>query len=358
MSKKIMTNPVFIVGVSRSGTTLLRSILNLNKSVCIATETHYFDDLRDQIKQPKASELSNAHQEKVENYFLSLAHRPYGLKGDYTKSRIERKDLREMAQQYGGSADAYFIAFCKLSRQCSEEKIWGEKTPRHLFRIEDILSVFPQSKIICMVRDPRAVCASYRDWKNVANSYLEKDSEGGEIIKEERKRIKASYHIIAHALLWKASMKKIIAAYNNHGKETILIQRYEDLLNDPEGEIKKITKWIGVEYDEEMLLNAPIINSTFIASKQKGGIVKRATDTWKDKLSKTEIVCVQDAVSSRLLAEMDYQKENYSIWFVRRIIPWISLPFAVVRITLANRGRMANIFKYIKKRLGGSTSKK
>jgi LPS sulfotransferase NodH len=70
--------PIFVVGASRSGTNLLRALLNANGEVSISPETHYFDDLRPRLSSGGTAPLEPDDRERCENYFLALSHRAYG----------------------------------------------------------------------------------------------------------------------------------------------------------------------------------------------------------------------------------------------------------------------------------------
>ncbi len=51
-----MAAPIFIVGPSRSGTSMLREVLNRHPDVWITRGTHYFDDIRRRSPDPTAIE--------------------------------------------------------------------------------------------------------------------------------------------------------------------------------------------------------------------------------------------------------------------------------------------------------------
>ena len=44
-----MSGEIFVVGASRSGTNLVRALLNAHSTLWISAETHYFDDLRPRL---------------------------------------------------------------------------------------------------------------------------------------------------------------------------------------------------------------------------------------------------------------------------------------------------------------------
>ena len=163
-----MSGEIFVVGASRSGTNLMRALLNAHSTLWISAETHYFDDLRPRLPRNGTEPLAGEDRERCERYFLSLSHRAFGQAGDPEESRFERDELRTLAAELGGSGDAYFEALCRLRAQRHGRERWGEKTPRHVYRIDDLLSAYPDAKVVCLVRDPRAVVASYKDWHGAA----------------------------------------------------------------------------------------------------------------------------------------------------------------------------------------------
>jgi len=177
--------PIFIVGASRSGTNLLRAAMNKHSTLWISGETHYFDDLRTRL-DPHAA-LLDGEAERCENYFRALEHRPYGQEGQPDAGDLNLEELRAEAHALGGHADAYFEGFCRLRARRNDKRRWGEKTPRHVFRIGEILDAFPSAKIICLVRDPRAVAASYRDW-HLSKRGEDKSSEDREALSSDRER--------------------------------------------------------------------------------------------------------------------------------------------------------------------------
>ena len=87
--------PVFIVGPSRSGTALVRSLVNRHPDVHIANETHYFDDLRRTVAA--AEVLSVEDRQVAVDYFRALTHRPYGHFGE--------KDVDEIGAEQSRTAD-------------------------------------------------------------------------------------------------------------------------------------------------------------------------------------------------------------------------------------------------------------
>ena len=341
-------NPLFIVGPSRSGTELIRSILNNHPDIFVTGETHYFDDLREEFSDSAQSCLSPEKARRCEDYFRALSHRPYGHAGDPTKGWLTVEDLRAERQACGEGSDAYFEAYCRLNAKRSGRQYWGEKTPRHIYRIPDILSRYPGARIICMVRDPRAICASYRDWTNQGGFDFEKDCLHRQALQNEQIRARSSYHIVIHCVLWRGVVNAAFGAQNRFGRKVVYLQRYEDLVGDTKNAGQSIMNWLGLELDER-LLDVPMHNSSFSSFSKNTGVAKEPVHRWREKLSDSEIAVIQDCCGN-IMNLLGYKCEMTK-FSLSRTIPWITLPYAVISAARANKDRIGNVPRYILRRL-------
>ncbi len=85
-----LSSPIFIVGPSRSGTTLMRSMLNNHSEIHLAGETHYFDDLRTHFAGARGLYLDDRARTLCEDYFLALGDQPYGHAGSPDRGWLDR----------------------------------------------------------------------------------------------------------------------------------------------------------------------------------------------------------------------------------------------------------------------------
>ncbi len=345
----INESPIFIVGASRSGTAMMRSVLNNHPDVLISGESHYFDDLRVRMADHTTSALDDEQRTVCEDYFLALDHRPYGHQGDPERSDTKREDLRAMAEHRGKGADSYFEAFCIVRAQRAGKSIWGDKTPRHIFRIPEILERYPNAKVVCMVRDARAVVASYRDWRNQGGFDLEEDPTHAEALREEEQRARKSYNLLLMSLIWRSTVNAAVAARDRFGSDRVHLQQYEEMVTDPEAAARKVADWLGLEFTPAML-DVPMHNSSFSQFEAKSGVSTEPMKRWRSKLSSREIAVIQSCCGPVMKAagyelEPDHVAPPVVWW------EWIKLPFATMRATVANRDRMGNIPQYLWRRM-------
>lgn len=343
-------SPVFICGPSRSGTSLMQASLELTGSVSIAGETHYFDNLRVELGGAATKAIvSEDLRLKVEDYFLSLTHRPFGHNGSPAMGWMNRQSLRNKATEYGDTPDAYFRAFCELWAARTGASIWGEKTPRHAFRIKEIVKCFPNAKILFMLRDPRAVVASYRDWKNHGGFDFEKDPGHREALAEEELRASKSYHPLIVALLWRAALRSVKTALRAFGGDRIRLVHYERLCEQPDIELKLIYDWIKVDAIPDTAA-VPVRNSSYDRFSSKGGFQTSASTRWQATLSVHEIRLVQFIVGSEL-ADSGYARLKLEGDWIRTLLLLCSSVPAAIGAARANTGRSGNLTLYILRRL-------
>lgn len=342
--------PVFVAGPSRSGTALVRSLLNGHPDIHIANETHYFDDLRRNIATEGI--LDAGDQESAIDYFRALTHRPYGHSGDPELGWLDGAQLTARARALGGRADDYLRAYCELSaieESGSPTKFWGEKTPRHVFRVDDILTAYPSARVVAMVRDPRAVVASYKKWRNQGGLPGADDPEHEAKLASEAERTRESYHPLTLALLWRGQANAASAALRRHGPERVRVQRYEDMVRAPEETTKALADWLGVDYSSAML-DVPMHNSSFSTFERGRGVTAEAIERWRGVLDDEEVAVVQ-RVCAGPMAQHDYAAVRIGVGPLRRLRPYLTFPGAAIQALRANSDRSGGLPSYVVRRL-------
>jgi hypothetical protein len=328
---------------------MMRDILASHPEVWMAGETHYLDDLRVRMRGYEQRPLGPEQQRVCEDYFLALLDRPYGRGGDPERraDRLTRDELRAAAAEVGHGSDAYFVGFCQaLSRKDGKIR-WGEKTPRHVFRIDDIFGLWPDARVICMVRDPRAVVSSYRWWKRT-----DRPRRAG-VVRDEAwvaddRRARRSYNPFTISMLWRAAMRASLTAVEKHGSARVRLQRYEDVVGEPEQELRGLVGWLELDFDDA-LLDVAVSNSSFFVPGERG-ISTEPLERWKTNLPPDEISVIQTCCGG-LMRSLGYPPVKSSASPLRVAVAWATVPVALVRAFVVNRHRLGNSLDYVVRRM-------
>ena len=228
MGSAFFTGPVFIVGMPRSGTTLLSMMLNAHPQIAIAPETHFFSHYWRRAHRPPAERLHR---------FLHG-----GVLREMEFSEDDCADIRKAIDEQptvrmalGGVLQAY------AARQ--DKSVWGEKTPAHLEHAGVIWQHFPEARLIAVVRDPRDVSRSLQrvPW----------DRE----------------NVIHHARRWRDYAERIDRHLQERPAQCTAV-RYEDLLRRPEDELRHLCTFLDVDFDAAMLAYHEAEERTFDPSQE------------------------------------------------------------------------------------------
>lgn len=340
--------PLFVVGPSRSGTSLMRAILNGHPSVELAGETHHFDDLR--VRMGGSAALDEEQRRTCEDYYLRLSHRPYGHGGTVEGARLDRGELRRRAAGLGSTADAHFQAYCELVAEAAGATVWGDKTPRHIFRIGEILEAYPSARVVVMLRDPRSVVLSYRDWKNDQGGFdFARDPEHRIDVERDNDRARRSYDIMVLSLLWRSQARAALQAVRRFGSARVRLVRYEDLVEDAGASIAGLCDWLGLAQDPAMA-DVPILNSSFAGFDRTAGVSRHSLARWTRALSEEEIGLVQSACGT-LAAQLGYERHPARASVPSLVRHWGGVPVASVRALFANRERTGKLVPYVARRV-------
>ncbi|WP_337187129.1 sulfotransferase [Phenylobacterium sp.] len=336
------TGPLFVVGAPRSGSELLCASLNRHPAICIVGETHYFADLRRRLRSGQ-SPLTEDEAQICRAHFADLHHR-YG-----SSSLAGTCAALPASTGEASTGDAEFENFCREQARRRGKWLWGEKTPRHIFQADQILAAFPGARILVLVRDPRGVVASYRDWRNQWLFQEKVDDRLLQASAREDRRIRASYSLPIIALLWKSAARTARRLKARHGQSRVKILRFEDLLDEPQVFLSRICDWLGVKFDPAML-DMMVVNSSYVAPGTRQGRDRGAIMRWRQALSPNEIGLVE-ALGGKELERFGYEATGLrgSVMFAAREI--VSIPVTFMRALLANRDRLGRIGPFLLERL-------
>jgi len=172
-----------------------------------------------------------------------------------------------------------------------KKEISGDKDPKNIENLRDIKKVFPQAYILHIIRDPRDVILSrmHAEWSKNRN-------------------------ILLHILAYREQLKLGKIEGERLFKDKYYEILYEDLIENPEMEMKKIVNFLKVEYDSKMLNyyleSHKIIKENEIKWKRSclKPILKNNKGKWKSKLPKKDVFIIESLCSEAF--KMEKYKES------------------------------------------------
>ena len=283
----------FVVGVARSGTTLLRMMLDAHPALAIPPETHFIPKLIKACEDPGADARENA-------IALLRGHRrwpDFQLDADELSRRFDQIEPFSA----GEALRAFYSSYAADQRK----ERWGDKTPGYARRMRKIESVLPEAHFIHLIRDGRDVTLSQLEVHHGAESV-----EGA-------------------AKNWVGGIEK---ARRNAGRVRNYIEvRYEDLVAEPEPVLRRICAFIALPFDDAMLSyheradermseiardfdrqGESAISAEVRASQHSRVASPPQTaraGRWRTEMSETDRKAFE-AVAADLLADLGYELEN------------------------------------------------
>lgn len=267
----------FIAGVQRSGTTLLQTLMSKHPAILMEKRSiafriiTCFKNLYDLLPY-------NIQHDKKEILQWLIENDDKGRLAELIDfEHVEKYDnIRALIQQ------SIYKKTIKKGKQ-----IWGDKSPNLQHYLSDLMLLIPEAKIIHIIRDGRAnaYSMSTRSYKNLELS----------------------------AQQWVEGNIFGLVNQNILGKENYKLLKYEDLLQNPEKELKAVCEFLEIPFSSEML---DLSDDNLSADKR---YVKNFFDTskinkWTKQLSKKELQKVE-RIQGPLLQKLGYSLENKTINF-------------------------------------------
>lgn len=272
---------IFVTGASRSGTTLMSVVLGKSDRILCMNETHFFGECWDP-RVPAESLSESDLQEATAKIFARLERGI--LKAEVTdEDRLKaRQFLKQLPAEQRNPRDVYLAVTAQFTQHAGKT-IPCEQTPRNIFYARRLLDLYPNARVVHMLRDPRAVMASQKKrWRR-------RQLAAVKLPFYHTVRVWANYHPLTMSQLWKrATAIALKLRAENHPR--FLTVRFEDLLQEPEPTLRRVCDFLGVDFDPKML-QVGQINSSHQSSVggARPGLNKEAIDAWRNVLAPGEI---------------------------------------------------------------------
>lgn len=250
---------------------MLRLMLNAHPDIAVPPESRFIVEL-----------WHDSNEVVVADYLKELA----------SHKRFQAWDLpiEAVAAEMNGDRISYRDAidgtFRAWSRAAGRER-WGDKTPRYIEHIPFIGRLFPDGKFIHLVRDGRNVALSYADVPFGPKT------------------------VAAAAQLWGERVSSGLKDGRALGDNRYIEIRYEDLVEDTEGEVADICDFLGIDFDPGMLDYTQRARSAVLprAAQYNPKVMEKPTTgrSWEKEMDPGDVE-VFEAVAGDVLSELGYER--------------------------------------------------
>jgi len=272
------TTPFFIIGTERSGSNLLRLILNAHPALCVPHPPHilkYFGPLA-----ASYGDLDDPPR------LARLVRDVRGLIAAHIHPWEDIPSAKEIAAANPHSlVEVFFAVYDVCCRRAGKHR-WGCKSTFVIDHLEEVLAACPEARFIWLVRDPRDVAVS------------------------SRRSMFSPCHPWLTARLWLRQQEvgqRSVAAH----PESFLLLRFEELLTEPEATVRRVCAFLGENFTPAMLefhqTAAARQSSALSACWQNTGLPIQANnrECYRRELSRAELALVE-GVCGRLMDDLGY----------------------------------------------------
>jgi hypothetical protein len=299
-------SPVFIVGSSRSGTTLLRNLLRSHPNLTFPPESQFiakyyraYGDPRTWSEAIRLGRLILATR-SVQTWQIDLQPQDFG----------DCRSFRDILQ----------TLFDSWARRENKPR-WGDKTPQYVTDIPLLLNLFPNAQVIHIIRDGR----------DVASSAVKASFEG---------------NLFMAALRWKKDVEAGRMAGASLSPSTYFEVHYEALLERSFEVMESVCKFLNEPMDQRVLKPSPPmphplstrpwLNAYLDGSNDQ--IVKSNGTKWRQCLSLSDR-SLFEAVAADTLIDLGYETEGLS-YRVNIMDRWLWRSRHLVRLSVSRCGAL------------------
>lgn len=270
----------FVVGVARSGTTLLRAILDTHPEMAIPGESHFIPGM---VKDRRRYESPSGFQGEL--FLDDLGRHPRFRRWELS----EETARRSFRDEPPATLAAAFRRVYALFAEDRGKQRYGDKTPAYIHHISSIAGLFPEARFVHLVRDGRDVALSRLDHPTMSASPSD------------------------IAILWKRGIEKGRRMGRHLGAHRYREVRYEDLVKDPEEVTRSVCDFIELGFQPVMLSYHQRANEIIRPTRhpRSHGRINlpptRGLRDWQTQMPPADIELF-DILAGGLLEELGYER--------------------------------------------------
>lgn len=250
-----MGQSIFVGGLMKSGTSLVRVLICQNSSIFGGPETHWFDTTF-------SYDPSSGSQKRLALFQKFFELNDAVLKTVLGEEPMHGLPLLEVLMNY-------------LAKRDGSEN-WAEKTPANIEHVDEILSFSPNTKFVFVDRDP---CDTYASWKTNSKGSLPE-------FLEQRQKFKC-----------------FLRAYRDHSR--VAKVAYEDVVSSPQPTVDNLMQSLGMpphsvesfSGDQKLKETVETVlgRESATAKNTAKPIFQSSVGNWRTTLNQHEVESIQES---------------------------------------------------------------
>jgi hypothetical protein len=267
--------PVLVLGVSRSGTTLLKEMLDCHSALAIPSESYFIPQLWDRHGDRSSAE------EVVEDLGRIARVREWGVTADDVRARLP-PDAR-----FNDVVDAVYRSYA----EARGKRRYGDKTPSYMQHLDLLERVFPTAQYVHIVRDGRDACLSFLAMK-----------------RKPRFNLGRPRRLAEFACAWRLEVEGAQRFGARLGPERYLELRYEDLVAEPEARLHEVCGFLGLELEPAQLEYHRDVDPARLQDHPRlAEPPRKDVRRWRDEMSPAGQELFE-AIAGGLLSQLGYER--------------------------------------------------
>jgi hypothetical protein len=269
--------PVILLGVSRSGTTMLKEMLDHNPAVAIPTESYFVPQLWD-----RHGEWPDP--EKFVGDIGRLARvKEWGVSPNDVRKRLPPQP------RFAEAIEAVYRAYADAHGKSR----FGDKTPAYMQRLDLLQRAFPGAQYVHLIRDGRDAGLSFMAMRRRPRFNWARPRGMGAFAAQWRREVEGARRFGHHQP-------------RGHYYEL----RYEDLVAEPEVALRDLCGFLRIDFDPGMLdyhrAGKPqvLVDHPRLAQPPTPGL-----RDWREQMAPGEAECFE-AIAGELLAKLGYERAH------------------------------------------------
>jgi Sulfotransferase family len=275
-----MTSPFpFIVARGRSGTTLLRAMIDSHPDIAIPPESHFI------VRLSRSHAVYNSDGFASDEFLRELSALPH-----FQRWELPTEDVKTALDDGPRTYPDAIRRVYSLYASHHGKKLYGDKTPSYILHVSYLAQMFPEGLFIHVIRDGR----------NGALSYLKQEFGPS---------------TIGEAAIW---WKRMVVAGRTAGQQLDARRyrevRYETLVESPEDTLRDLCEFIQVPFNQAMLRYfdraAEVLSGAggrAVAHQNLHRAPISNLRDWREEMSRDD-VALFEAIAGDLLSELGYER--------------------------------------------------